>query len=162
MAFIPVLMAAMAPAAPAIAAASGVVGAVGAIQQAGAASSAAKYNAQAQTQAGQMAMDQGAAQVSAEVRKNRQMVGASQAAGLENGLELTGTTQSVINQARDTGNLNALLAAYDGSVKATGHANNSVLDLSQARSSKTAGYIGAASNMLGGASDAYRTYQLSA
>lgn len=161
MAFIAPLMAAAGPVMTALSAVGGVIGAVGSIQQGNAAAKAAEYNAQAQRQQAVMAQDQGAAQVANEVRKNRQMVASSQAAGLENGLELTGTTQGVINQARDTGTLNALLAAYDGSVKATGYRNNATLDLAQAKASQTAGYIGAASSALGGVSDAYRTYQLS-
>lgn len=162
MAFIAPLMAAMGPAMTAISAASGVLGAVGAIQQGNAANEAAKYNAQVQQQQAQVAQDQAAAAASTEVRKGRQVTAASQAAGLENGLELSGTTLNVINQARDQSNLNALLAVYDGSVKATGYRNNAQLDLAQGRSAQTAGYIGAGSALLGGLSDAYKTQQLTA
>ena len=79
---------------------------------------------------------------------------------MESGLTLTGTTNAVINQARDEGNMNTLLAMYDGSLKATGYRNNAALERANAKSSRVAGYFGAATSMLGGASDFYKTKQL--
>jgi hypothetical protein len=154
-------MAFLAAIAPAISLLSGAVGAVGAISAGNAQSAAATYNAQVQKQNARVALDQATAQANQEANKTRQLVAAAETGASENGLTLTGSTNAVINQARDTGNMNVLLAMYDGSVKATGYRNNAQLDLANAKSSKLAGYFGAGTQLLGGLSSAYQTSQLS-
>ena len=153
-------MAFLAAIAPALSVVSGVIGAVGAISAGNAQAAAAKYNAQVQEQNARVAMDQASAQASQEARKTRQLVAAAEAGAMDSGLTLTGSTGAVINQARDTGNMNTLLAMYDGSLKATGYKNNAVLERANARASKVAGYFGAGTALLGGASDFYKTSQL--
>lgn len=153
-------MAFLAAIAPMVSLASGAIGAIGAIQAGNAQAAAANYNAQVQEQQARVAMDQASAQASQEARKTRQLVAAAEAGAMDSGLSLTGSTGAVINQARDTGNMNTLLAMYDGSLKATGYRNNAVLDRANAKSSKVAGYFGAATSALGGVSDYYKTSQL--
>ena len=154
-------MAFLAAIAPALSAVSGAIGAVGAISSANAQAAAAQYNATVQEQQARVAMDQASAQASIEARKTRQLVAAAEAGAMEGGLTLTGTTNAVINQARDEGNMNVLLAMYDGSLKATGYRNNAALDRANAKSSRVAGYFGAATSALGGVSDYYKMQQLS-
>lgn len=153
-------MAFLAAIGPALSLVSGAVGAIGAIQAGNAQAAAANYNAQVQEQQARVAMDQASAQAAIEARKGRQIAAAAEAGAMESGLTLTGTTNAVINQARDEANMNVLLAMYDGSLKATGYRNNAALDRANAKSSRVAGYFGAATSMLGGASDFYKAQQL--
>ena len=153
-------MAFLAAIAPIVSLASGVVGAVGSIAAGNAQAAAANYNAKVQDQQARVARDQAAATSSQEVRKTRQLVSAAEAGALEDGLTLTGSTKAVVDQARDTGNLNAMLALYDGTLKAQGYQANATLDRMNAKASRTAGYIGAATSALGGASSYYQTKML--
>lgn len=160
MAFLAALGPALASIAPAVSLATGAIGAIGAIQSGNAQAAAAEYNAKVQEQQAQVAMDQASAQAAIEARKTRQLVAAAEAGAMESGLTLTGTTNAVVNQARDEGNMNVLLAMYDGSLKATGYRNNAALDRANAQSSRVAGYFGAATSALGGLSNYYVTQQL--
>ena len=140
---------------------SAVVGAVGAIASGESQAAAAEYNAKVQDQNAKVAMEQASAAGLQESKKTRQLVASASAGAEESGLTLTGSTKTVINQARDVGNMNQLLAIYDGSVAATGYRNNANLDRANARSSRVAGYFGAGSHILGGIGGAYRNAQLS-
>jgi hypothetical protein len=153
-------MAFLAAMAPALSLVSGAVSAIGAISAGNAQAAAANYNAQVQEQQARVAMDQASAQAAQEARKTRQIVAAAEAGAADSGLTLTGTTGAVINQARDTGNMNVLLAMYDGSLKATGYRNNANLERANARASRVASYFGAGTSLLGGAADFYKTSQL--
>ena len=136
--------------------ASAAVGAIGAIQQGNAQAAAANYNAQVQEQNAKTAQDQAASVAGQKIRESRQKLAAGRAAVMQSGFEVSGSPLDVLDQAETQGYLDYLTAIYDGKVAATGYRNNAQLLKTEAKNAKTAGTIGAATNILSGLSDVYR------
>lgn len=127
---------------------------VGAMQQGEAASKAARWNALADQQQARAAQDQSAFQASQTARLTRLKVAAATAGSAENGVA-GGSTDALLGSIQDTGNLDAMIQVYDGSVRATGYNNEATLQNMAASQDMTAGYIGAASKAFGGLSTIY-------
>lgn len=157
MAFVPILMAAAAA-----------VSAVGAIKGAQAqsasyksAAAAARYNATAEMQNATSAAQAASANEMAVRRQNDQRMGAMRASAAESG-GFTGTNLELLDQSATNMELDALNTRYTGQTRAAGLLSQANLDAFQsradqlnARSSMTAGYIGAASQALGAYSNYY-------
>jgi len=134
---------------------SGALGAVGSIMSGAAAAQAANTNAAIAEQTAKASQDQAAFQATQVDRQTRLKTAAAVAGSLENGLEDTGSVKSLTDQVQDTGNLDKLVAVYDGSVRATGYQNQAILDRQEASNDMMGGFLGAATKMLGGFSRGY-------
>lgn len=124
----------------------------GAIQAGKPENAASQYNATVNDiQAGQ-ASEQAALKASEITRRARQTQSAGRASALVNGFEQSGSVVDVLNQAARGDELDALTAVYDGSVQSAGLKSEAALNRARGRSAKRAGYMGAASSLLSGAS----------
>lgn len=167
MGFDPITMGAMA-------AASAVTKAVGSIEAGQAESNAANYNAtlagynadQARRQA-EMSSQAGSAKAAMQGRETRAAFGSETARAAGGGVDVnSGSAVDVRQSTAELGHLDALTIrtnaakeAYGFQTQATNFENQGQLDRMQAKQAKTAGYINAASSLLGGASDAAGKYQ---
>lgn len=140
--------------------------ALGSIQQGNAAASSANYNARIQEnnakiaeQNSRFAAEQGAANAGVEQQKTRAQVGAIKAAQAANGVDVnSGSSVDVRSSAASLGMLNAITIrsnaarhAYGYQTEAASDRGQAALDRQQAKYAKTAGYVGAASSLIGGA-----------
>lgn len=143
------------------------ISAIGSIEQGQATAAAARYQAQvasnnqiiAQQQA-QSAAQAGEAAAETQSLKTREEVAAAAAGAAANGMEPnSGSASDTQKSMRLVGNVNALnaqqqgeMSAYGFNSQATGFGAQSALDTAEASSAATAGFIGGASSLLGGAS----------
>lgn len=148
--------------------AAGAVGAVGAIQQANAASASAKYNAAVQENNAKIiernqriALDQSNSEADAKARDNRRMLATIRANYGKSGLDMAGSALDVLEDSAIEGALDVQTIRYQGDVRALGYADEAAAQRSGAELSRmnaeaqqTAGYIGAASSLIGGVSKA--------
>lgn len=134
---------------------STLISAVGAIRQGNAAAAAARYDAQVKEVQANQALDQGAARASNEVVKTRQRVAAARAGAVQNGFEVEGSVTDILDTVERQGELESLTAMYEGGVRAQGLRQGAEVDRATARNAQTAGYFGAATSILSGASRAY-------
>jgi len=146
---------------------SAVTGAVGAISSAGAQSAQANYQAQVARNNQQIAAQnaayvaqQGAVRAQTEDMRNRQILGAIGAAQAASGVDIgTGTPVQVRRGAEQVGRFNTesiyqqdLLRSIGYTEQSQAYGAQAAADAAAARSARTAGYIGAGSSLLGGAS----------
>lgn len=132
------------------------VSALGVGASALASSNAAAYQADlAQSQAKQ-SQEQAALKAGEVARETRQRTAAARAGALQNGFELTGSMNDLLDQTDRQGQLDYLTAVYDGSVQATGLNASAKLYKSQATSALIGGALGVGSKALGGVADVYR------
>jgi len=149
------------------------MGAVGAIQQSKAASAAAGYNAKVAAQNAEVATQnanyagaQGNQNVAAAQAETRAKVAAIEANQGASGVDInSGSAVDVRQSEAKLGMLNALNSrskavrdAYGFQTQSTNYTAQSKLDKSQAKSAKTAGYLNAATTVLGGAGKAADYY----
>jgi len=158
--------------APALLIASAVISAYGAISAARAqsassksAQNAANYNATVDAQNAQAAQAAGSANEMRQRRENNQIMGAQRARVAETAGGFTGTNVGALNQAGTNLELSALNERYGGMMQARGLLAQANLDQFQgivagqnAKAYTRAGYIGAASSALSGASS-YANYR---
>lgn len=145
------------------------VQAIGAIQSGNAKSAADKYNAQVAANNATIARNNaeqagaaGNAKVEQEQLKERAQIGALKANQGASGVDVnSGSSVDVQSSAAELGELNALSVrsdaarqAYGYQTEASGYDAQSNLDTSQASYDKSAGYMGAAGSIIGGASSA--------
>lgn len=81
---------------------------------------------------------------------------ATRAGALQNGFELTGSMNDLLDQTDRQGQLDYLTAVYDGSVQATGLNASAKLYKNQATNALIGGALGMGSKALGGVADVYR------
>jgi len=124
----------------------------GSIQAGKAENAASQYNATVNEIQARQAGEQAALKASEIARRSRQTQAAGRASALANGFEQSGSVVDVLNQAARGDELDALTAVYDGSVAAAGLKSEAALNRARGRSAKRAGYMGAASSLLAGAS----------
>ena len=161
MAFLPVIAAVASVAA-------GAIGAVGAIQSANAAKAASEYNAQVQENNAKiaernrlMALDQTESEAGAKMRENRRTLATIRAQYGKSGLDMSGSALDVLEDSAVEGALDVANIRYQGNVRAMGYTDEAAaqragaeLSKMNAKAQSTAGYIGAASSLLGGISRA--------
>jgi hypothetical protein len=153
---------------------SAVIGAMGAIQQGNAASAAAGYNAKVAAQNAEMARRnadfagaQGEQNVAAAGMESKARLAAIEAEQGASGVDVGGKSFSQVRQSSSKlGMLNALNIRSEAARKAYGFQTDAVnyeaqgkLSKMQGKAAKTAGYINAASTILGGVSSAASSYQ---
>lgn len=148
---------------------SAVVGAVGAIAQGSAAAAdkraqadASEYNAKVKEIQAVQVQDTTAAKVSNDSVKTRQKMAAVRAGSIQNGFETTGSIGDILRTVEVDGELEGLTSLYEGTVRAQGLRQGKVLDQMNADNARrgasnamTAGFIGAGTTLLSGASKAY-------
>jgi len=163
----------MSGATTAIMVASTAVSAIGAIQQGNAASAAAGYNAKVaaqnaeiQKQNASFAGAQGDQNVAAAQQETRAKLAAIEANQGASGVKLDSGSFSDVRQSEaKMGMLNALNIRSEAARRAYGYQGDAMnytaqskLDKMQGKAAKTAGYLNAASTVLGGASKASGSY----
>ena len=87
------------------------------------------------------------------LRQGASQVGAQSAAAAQNGLGFTGSVTDSLSASAGNVQMDANNAIYGGRLKAVGFQNEASGLRSEASNAVTAGWIGAASTLLGGASD---------
>lgn len=152
------------------------VGAAGAIQQASAASQAAKYNAKVADMNAQIserrardAIERGKEAEQQKRYQVAQIAGKQRAAMAANGVDIGfGSPLDTLIDTATLGELDALTIrrnsaneAYDYKVQAANGRAEAGLQRANAQNSMTAGYLGAFGTVLGGAGDAWKSYQKS-
>jgi hypothetical protein len=158
--------------------ASSGIGAIGAMQQGQAQAAAANYQAQVARNSQQVAeqnaryaIQAGQSRAQTEDIRTGAVVGQQAAAQAASGIDITtGSPVDVRESTRQMGRLsslnimqNANLQAYGYRTQATGFGAQAGLDTAQAGFAKQAGFIGAGTSLLGGASsfaDKWLSYQL--
>lgn len=134
---------------------STLLGVAGTLASGQAQKKAANYNAQVQEQQAIQANDQAAARATEISVRNRQKLAATRAGSIENGLELDGSVNDVLDTVQQQGTLDAMTALYDGSVRAQGLRSSAELERAKGKSAVTASYLGAGSSLLTGFSKGY-------
>lgn len=134
---------------------STLLGTFGALQQGQAASNAAKYNAEIQRQQAAQEEANAAARATEQGTRTRQKVAATRAAAVQSGLELDGSVADILDVVETQGALEGLTSLYDGTLKARGLRASAALNDSNARASRTAGFLSAGTSLLSGASKLY-------
>lgn len=149
----------MAAVIPFIQVAAAVVGAIGAIRQGQAARSAADYNAAIAEQNAQAIRQQSEIQTKQIERENFLRLGSIRAAqGKAGGDTGQGSVLDVIGDAAAQGELDKQNSIYRAELQARGYQNTAALDTFSGRSAQTAGFMKAGSELLGGGTNAYVTY----
>jgi hypothetical protein len=148
---------------------SAAVGAVGAISQGQAAAKSAKSQAQAADYNAKLAEGQAetARRIStqeqlAHSRRTNQIQGMQRAAVAQSGTGFEGSNDDILDQSATLAELEGLNIAYNGNLRAQGFTSQSALDTyqagvsrSNASSAQTAGYLNAASAVIGGIGRTY-------
>lgn len=147
---------------------SGVIGAIGSIAAGNAQAAAAEYNARVQERNAKVA-DQNrkqaikTADIAAEDkrRENRRVMAAMRAAYGTSGLEMAGSPLDVLEDTALEQELDVSRVQYEGRVRARegalqmlGFREDATLSRMEGKAAKTAGYIGAAGALVGGAGNA--------
>lgn len=86
------------------------------------------------------------------LRQGRQQIGAQSAAAAQNGLGFSGSVTDSLNASATALQMDANNAIYGGRLKETSYRNDASGLRAQASNAVTAGWIGAASSLLSGAS----------
>lgn len=143
---------------------SGVIGAFGAIQSANAQAAAAEYNAKISErnaaiadQNRKQAIETSEIAASDKRRENRRVLASMRAAYGTSGLELAGSPLDVledtaVEQELDTQRVKyeGRLRAREGAIQMLGLREDATLSRMEGKAAKTAGYIGAAGQLVGG------------
>lgn len=165
MTFLPAALAAVGSAVGASAATATAVGAViastavstlGVGASALASSNAAKFQAGLAEMQAKQAQDQASVKAGEVARDTRQRLAAARAGGIQNGFELTGSMNDLLDQTGRQGQLDYLTAVYDGSVQATGLNATAKNYRNQASNALIGGALGMGSKALGGVADVYK------
>ncbi|WP_022729778.1 hypothetical protein [Fodinicurvata sediminis] len=136
---------------------SAAVGAMGAIQQGQAANAAADYNAKLAEREAQQAEQAAALEERRHRERVRRMIGSQRAAAAAGG-GLEGTPLLMMGETAMKGEIDALLIRNAGSERAVRARSQAALDRMQGQQAQRAGYMGAGSSLLSGATSLARYY----
>jgi hypothetical protein len=138
--------------------ASTAVSAVGAIQQGKAAQASAKFNADMMSRNAQIARQQAAAEEEKHRRLTYMRQGAARAAYGASGVSIEGSPLDILEQSAAQEELDALNIRYRGEIGAQSSEGQAALSSMSGDAAMQAGYIGAGSSILLGASKAGGIY----
>lgn len=141
----------MAQAAPFLLAASVGMQAIGMIQQGQAQANAARYNAAIADRNAQIATDQANQDAQQQQRVARQRIGAIRAGYGASGVDVAGSPLDVLADSASQAELDRQTILYKGKLRALGYSDSATLDRYSAGVAETAGYMGAGSAILTGA-----------
>lgn len=156
MAFIAPALAAIGSAVGASTVASTAVATLGVGASALASANAASYQADLARSQAKQAQEQASVKAGEVARESRQRLSAARAGALQNGFELSGSMNDLLDQTNRQGQLDYLTAVYDGSVQATGLNASAKLYKNQATNALIGGALGVGAKALGGVADVYR------
>jgi hypothetical protein len=129
--------------------------AIGTISAGNSAAAASEYNAQVKMDQAKTENQQAAARATEYATRTRQKQAGVRAGALQSGLELDGSVNDIITSVGEQGTLDQLTALYDGNLRAQGLRAGAALDRAEAKGSRRAGYLGAASGVLTSVSNGY-------
>lgn len=132
------------------------VGAYSAIAQGQAAEDAAKFNAKVNENNAQAAANQAQFEAEQVRRRNVAILGRQKALFAKGGVTLSGSAEDLLYDSVVQGELNVLSTLYAGDVQAGYYRSRAQIGLFEGANARTAGYYGAASAVLSGASGAAR------
>lgn len=128
---------------------------IGSIEQGKAQAAAAKYNAQIATQNSAWSAAEGEQNAGVAGLKTQEQSGKIKVAQAANNIDVnSGSAVAVQKSQAEMGMLNEMNIRSNAARQAYGYQAQSGLDKSEAKNDETAGYIGAAGSLLGGASKA--------
>lgn len=134
---------------------SAALGVVGSLAAGSAGKQSADYNAQVMEQQALVTQQQGASKATEIAVRNRQKMAAIRGGALENGLELSGSVNDVLDTANTAGTLDQITALYDSTTRASGLRQNASMERVRGDNAMTASYINAGTSLLSGFSKAY-------
>jgi hypothetical protein len=124
----------------------------GSIMQGNANGNIADYNATVANQNADIAIAQGEEMARRSRLQTTKLIGAQSAAYGAAGVTSDGSAMDVMRASAQQGELNALTLKNNAAIKANAYRNEANLDRFRAGNDRTAGYINAASSLLGGGS----------
>jgi len=139
----------------ALTAAAGVATVISTMAQAQAQSRAATYNAQVSENNATYSRQIGAENERRQRVQNTKALGSIRAKYGASGITLDGSPSDVLAESAANAELEALMARHSGIVEAIGYKNSAALDRSRAGAARTAGYLGAAADLLKTGADTY-------
>ena len=129
------------------------ISAIASIRQGNAAAKSAKYNAAVKEDQAKTESMQAAAKATEYATRTRQRAAGVRAGAASSGLEQTGSVGDILTAVNEQGTLDMLTALYDGNLRSRGLRASAALDRSEAKGSRLAGLIGAASGITSGIAD---------
>jgi hypothetical protein len=139
----------------ALAIVGGLISAVGSVAQGAAAARAANFNAAVANQNAKIAQDQGYENEAQQRRLNARKLSAANANIGVSGVTAEGSPLDVLGEVASAGEYDAQQIRYGAAIKSLNYRTQAQQYKEEAKSSMTAGFIGAASSLIGGASSAY-------
>lgn len=128
----------------------GAISALGAIQQGNAQAASAEYNAKVAKRNKSAVLAQTEAEIEDKKTENRRQLGSIRAAYGASGLMLDGSPLDVLEDTAVEQAYDVSKIRYQGAMKAEGYSEQAALFKLEAKSAKTAGWIGAGSAIIGG------------
>jgi len=132
------------------------IGAYSAYYQGQAQRRAAEYNADVANRTARIARDQAYADAADKERENRRYLGQLHATFGASGLALEGSALDIYEDQALTTELAVRRITYAGELRALGYQTEAELQRARAEAASTAGYLGAAAQIAGGAASYYR------
>lgn len=130
--------------------------AVGKVIEGNAQNNAAKANAGIADENARIAQQQAGSREDQQRRQSRYTLGAQAAATAEAGVDAgSGSAARSIGESAANAELDALNIRYEGLMHAHGFAREAALERARGKQARNAGYLGAATSILSGASQAY-------
>lgn len=129
------------------------VSAIGSIQQGNAAKQAANFNAQVANNNAIAARQNAAANAKRQEREARLRAGANRAAAGASGIQLSGSVLDLLEDNAMEEELDRLTILHQGELQASGLESSATLLRAEGSAAQRAGFAGAASTLLSGASE---------
>lgn len=133
---------------------SGFVGGIGALQEAGARSQAAEYNAEVAARNALAVREQTRSTIIDKTVETRRQLGQLRAAYGANGMMFSGSALDVLEDSATEASYDVAKMKYVGRLKEIGYQDERKLARMERKAVRTAGYMGFATNVLGGFSQA--------
>ena len=129
--------------------------AVGSVSAGNAAAKSAEYNAEVKMDQAKTESQQAAAKATEYATRTRQKEASVRAGAVQSGLGVDGSVNDILTSVGEQGMLDQLTALYDGNLRSRGLRAGAALDRAEAKSSRIAGYIDAASGITSSVSKGY-------
>lgn len=136
---------------------SGAIGAVGAIAQSNAVQAQANYEQKVKNRNAGIARAQAQGEAVSSWRETRRKLATIRTEYGASGLDLAGSPLDVLEDSATEGAFDVAKIRYAGEMRAQGFSEEAALAGMRSKSAKTAGYLSAAGELLGGFNDAGKT-----
>ncbi len=128
----------------------GVISAIGSLQQANAQAASAEYNAKVAERNKRAVKNQTESEIEDRQVEHRRQLGSMRASYGASGLQMEGSPLDVLEDTATEQAFDISKIRYQGAMKAEGYSEQAALYKLEAKSAKTAGWIGAGSALIGG------------